>query len=219
MTVPYCASSPPIGFYVYRLVDPRNGLPFYVGKGQNSRAWQHEKCFRAGKPSGSERKNAKIADIISAGLSVDVEIVGVFDDEVDALDLEFLLVEESPTLTNVMVGGAGTGRLDSPLRAERRRRVYAEKRARLLRERDRRLEAAAKSRFTERCKSLYSARGADLHQAEIDAWLETLPSVAVSSDEAAQPKKAKRNGGKARKRPRRYRPHNSSGYPRYRAPF
>ena len=32
-----------IGYYVYRLVDPRNGQTFYVGKGKNNRVFAHAK--------------------------------------------------------------------------------------------------------------------------------------------------------------------------------
>ncbi len=30
-----------IQFYVYRLIDPRNGETFYVGKGKENRVFQH----------------------------------------------------------------------------------------------------------------------------------------------------------------------------------
>ena len=30
--------------YVYRLIDPRNGQTFYVGKGKVNRVFQHVKC-------------------------------------------------------------------------------------------------------------------------------------------------------------------------------
>jgi hypothetical protein len=30
-----------IGLYVYRLIDPRNGHTFYVGKGKGNRVFQH----------------------------------------------------------------------------------------------------------------------------------------------------------------------------------
>lgn len=32
-----------LDFYVYRLIDPRNGETFYVGKGQNNRVFKHVK--------------------------------------------------------------------------------------------------------------------------------------------------------------------------------
>ncbi len=30
-----------LGFYVYRLIDPRNGETFYVGKGKGNRLYEH----------------------------------------------------------------------------------------------------------------------------------------------------------------------------------
>lgn len=161
----------PIGFYVYQLVDPRTDAPFYVGKGQNGRAWQHERCVRSGNASGCARKNAKIAEIVEAGLNVDVKIVGVFDDEADALDLEYRLVEQNPVLTNVASGGAGTGRADSPLRAERRRKIYEEKRRRIVERRRQRHKEVEAEKATYRALALRGVRGADKHRAEIDAWL------------------------------------------------
>jgi len=33
--------SPTMKFYVYRLIDPRSGVTFYVGKGQGNRVFTH----------------------------------------------------------------------------------------------------------------------------------------------------------------------------------
>ena len=35
-------------FYLYHLIDPRNQIPFYVGKGKNNRMYDHEKLTRRG---------------------------------------------------------------------------------------------------------------------------------------------------------------------------
>jgi hypothetical protein len=35
----YSKSNPPTGFYVYAYIRKSNGLPYYIGKGYNTRAW------------------------------------------------------------------------------------------------------------------------------------------------------------------------------------
>lgn len=52
-------------FYVYELRDPRNGLPFYVGKGKGDRINAHEREARKGV---SSPKCERIKEIWAAGL-------------------------------------------------------------------------------------------------------------------------------------------------------
>ena len=59
-------------YYVYQLVDPRNGLPFYVGKGTGDRAYQHTK-FKDG--NQNPYKERKIKNILKAGLEPLVEFL------------------------------------------------------------------------------------------------------------------------------------------------
>lgn len=106
------AAGYPLGFYVYQLVDPRDGLPFYVGKGQGARAWQHERDVRAGRKGANPRKVSKIENILRVGRTVEVRIVAEYDLESDALDHEYRLVDSLPTLTNAVAGGGG------PIRSE-----------------------------------------------------------------------------------------------------
>jgi len=56
-------------YYVYRLIDPRNGETFYVGKGKGNRVFQH--VIGAIKTDDStETKINTIREIMAAGLEV-----------------------------------------------------------------------------------------------------------------------------------------------------
>lgn len=52
-----------IGFYVYRLIDPRNGNTFYVGKGKGNRVFAHMKGY----VSSNERKRQAYAELSPNG--------------------------------------------------------------------------------------------------------------------------------------------------------
>jgi hypothetical protein len=93
-------------FYVYELLDPRDGSVFYVGKGKRDRIDAHEKEARAGKRGG---KADRIREIEAAGLSVVKRKVARFGNAVDALRHEAGLVEHYglDRLTNVLPGGSG----------------------------------------------------------------------------------------------------------------
>jgi len=59
-------------YYVYQLVDPRTGKPFYVGEGKDQRAWSHQK-FKSG--CHNPHKDRFIRKIQSQGLEVIVEFL------------------------------------------------------------------------------------------------------------------------------------------------
>jgi hypothetical protein len=159
----------PLGFYVYQLVDPRSALPFYVGKGQHDRAWRHEKEVRAGRIGGNARKAQVIADVIAAGLCVDVQIVAEYDLESDALDHEFRLVDSQPTLTNIMPGGIGKARTPEQIaRCQRIRRM----KLKALRRRE--SQDALVRQTAQKRASFIRIRGAERHQDEIEAWINGL---------------------------------------------
>jgi hypothetical protein len=93
-------------FYVYALIDPRNGQTFYIGKGQGARMHHHEREARSGRLS---RKCDRIREIWAAGLEVEKRKVEQFDCEQSAYDYEEQLIEEIglANLTNLVHGGRG----------------------------------------------------------------------------------------------------------------
>lgn len=93
-------------FYVYTLVDPRDGAVFYVGKGKGDRLSQHEAEARKGKPGA---KCERIRAIWADGVEVVRKRVAHFATETAALREEERLIREIGlrNLTNIAPGGRG----------------------------------------------------------------------------------------------------------------
>ena len=98
-----------IGFYVYRLIDPRNGNTFYVGKGKGNRVFAHinaELTYESEEDAQSE-KIGTIREIRSCGLEVIHVIHRHGLDSNTALEVEAALIDAYPGLSNE-VGGRGS---------------------------------------------------------------------------------------------------------------
>jgi len=99
-----------LGYYVYLYINPISGLPFYVGKGQSNRIFQHLR------EEGEAAKHEKIKEIREAGLEPELEIlVHGLDDEETALRIEAAVIDliGKDNLTNDMRGwrSASYGRM------------------------------------------------------------------------------------------------------------
>jgi uncharacterized protein len=79
-----------IGHYVYRIDDPQNGRPFYVGKGQGNRAFTHIAEALAG---GVGQKCERIREIRAAGREPRILIHRHGLDEATALHIEAALID------------------------------------------------------------------------------------------------------------------------------
>ena len=99
-------------YYVYRLIDPRNGDTFYVGKGQGNRVFDHAKgevTSNAEDDSGeaNEPKLQRIREIKNDGFEVAHIIHRHGMDEKTALVVEGALMEAYPGVLN-KAGGHGS---------------------------------------------------------------------------------------------------------------
>lgn len=94
-------------FYVYELVDPRDGAVFYVGKGRGNRIMAHEQEAKRGEASD---KCDRIREVWAAGLKVERREVARFQDAKSALDHEADRIGWYCGLTNVVRNNVRGGR-------------------------------------------------------------------------------------------------------------
>ena len=92
-------------WYVYRLIDPRNGETFYVGKGRGNRVFEHAKGDISEDEDSGDTKKQIISNIRDTGLEV-AHIIHRhgMSKESTALEVEAALIDAYPGLLNKVAG-------------------------------------------------------------------------------------------------------------------
>jgi hypothetical protein len=97
-----------LGFYVYRLIDPRNGETFYVGKGKGNRVFTHVWDELGVNEDALTEKLQRIREIRKDGFEVAHVIHRHGLDERTALEVEAALIDAYPEADNI-AGGRSSG--------------------------------------------------------------------------------------------------------------
>ena len=102
-----------LGNYVYRLIDPRNGETFYVGKGRNNRVFDHAAGVADSADEDSQTLGSKL-DRIRAIKNAGLEVLHVIHrheiPEAAIFEVEAALMDAYPGLTNIQGGHASSDR-------------------------------------------------------------------------------------------------------------
>lgn len=102
-----------LGNYVYRLIDPRNGETFYVGKGRNNRVFDHAAGLLEVLDDDTQQLGAKL-DRIRAIKNAGVQVIHVIHrheiPDASIFEVEAALVDAYPGLTNIQGGHASSDR-------------------------------------------------------------------------------------------------------------
>ena len=99
-----------LGCYVYRLIDPRNGETFYVGRGRGQRVFAHVSgAISDDDQSAADPKLERIHEIQALGMNVAHIIHRHGMSEAAAKEVEAALIDAYPGLVNRV---AGTGSRD-----------------------------------------------------------------------------------------------------------
>ncbi len=93
--------------YVYRLIDPRNGETFYIGKGKGNRIFSHISAEKKIEGDDYSNKIKRIREIRLAGFEVAHVIHRHGMDDSTAFEVESALIDAYPGLTNIVDGSGG----------------------------------------------------------------------------------------------------------------
>ena len=100
-----------LGCYVYRLIDPRNGETFYVGRGTGQRVFHHVRgAVRDLDESAVDPKLDRIHEIRGLGLEVAHIIHRHGMSEASAKEVEAALIDAYPGLVNRIAGSGSRDR-------------------------------------------------------------------------------------------------------------
>ena len=94
-------------FYVYRLIDPRDGSTFYVGKGQGNRVFEHAMGKHDEDLDKNSEKLTRIHKIRLAGFEAQHVIHRHGMDSKTAYEVEAALLDAYPGTTNIAGGHSG----------------------------------------------------------------------------------------------------------------
>jgi uncharacterized protein len=94
--------------YVYRLIDPRNGETFYVGKGRGNRVFSHIHADKGLEGDELDNKLKRIHAIRLAGFEVAHVIHRHGMSAETAFEVEAALIDAYPGLTNIAAGAGAS---------------------------------------------------------------------------------------------------------------